>query len=363
MKINQQLAQDIVKRTMKIINYSVNVMNDEGVIIASGNPLRIGELHIGAVLALRNSSVIEIDDEQVLKWHNEVRSGINLPITYQSQNIGVIGISGELEEVRYYARLVKMTAELIVEQAHILEREQWHRRYREDFILQLIKNNLSESQQIKQAQFFSFELNVERQVVIIQLNQPSVENVQQLVGYFESYFSTLEIAIDADKRIILLWNNEISSSFYKIKPSFLKRNEYKIAVGLRCYFAKDLHLSYQAALSTLDYGKKAYPRKTIYIFEKNKLPALLNNMTHSWYVEELLMPIEKLIEQDTKKVLFKTLKQYFLSNCDLDLTAQHLFIHINTLRYRLNKIEQITGLSFNKIDEKFVLYLSIILKR
>ncbi|MDG6881393.1 Sugar diacid regulator [Phocoenobacter uteri] len=363
MKIDQRLAQDIVKRTMKIINYSVNVMNENGIIIASGNPSRIGEHHIGAVLALRNSSVIEIDRELAQKWHNEVRSGINLPITYQSQNIGVIGISGELEEVRYYAQLVKMTAELIVEQAYLLEREQWNRRYREDFILQLLKNNLSESELVEQAQFFAFPLNVTRTVIIIQLTQPSVENVQQLVGYFESNLVNVEIAINAEKQIILLWENEIPTPIHHIMSPLFKKNEYRIAVGLKNCFAKALHLSYQTALSSLRYGQKAFPRKTCYFFEEYKLPALLNNMSHSWYVDELLLPVEKLIENDTKKVLFKTLQQYFLANCDLDRTAQNLFIHINTLRYRLNKIEQITSLSFNKIDEKFILYLSTILKR
>lgn len=58
----------------------------------------------------------------------------------------------------------------------------------------------------------------------------------------------------------------------------------------------------------------------------------------------------------------KPFNNIFLSNCDLYLTAEKLFVHPNTLRYRLNKIEQITGLFFNKIDDELTLYLGTLLE-
>jgi carbohydrate diacid regulator len=48
-----------------------------------------------------------------------------------------------------------------------------------------------------------------------------------------------------------------------------------------------------------------------------------------------------------------------LQDCDLHPCAEALFIHPNTLRYRLTRIEQITGLNFNKLDDKFLLYLRL----
>ena len=41
--------------------------------------------------------------------------------------------------------------------------------------------------------------------------------------------------------------------------------------------------------------------------------------------------------------------------------AQTLFVHPNTLRYRLAQIEQITGLSLHKTDEQTMLYLGMLL--
>ena len=113
-------------------------------------------------------------------------------------------------------------------------------------------------------------------------------------------------------------------------------------------------------MSTLHYGLKRYPRKTLYVCEEYRLPVLLACIADSWQAEELLKPLKGLFQQENAQLL-KTLQYYFFSNCDLALTAQKLFIHPNTLRYCLAKIEQVTNLSFNKIEDKLSLYLSTVL--
>ena len=137
---------------------------------------------------------------------------------------------------------------------------------------------------------------------------------------------------------------------------------YKVAVGVRLAEAGGdaLSLSYRTALTTLDYGLKQHPRKQYYLFEDYRLPVLLAGLADSWQAEELLKPLAPL-RMPENKVLLKTLQQYFLANCDPLLSAQKLYIHPNTLRYRLTKIELVTGLSFNNIDDKLSFYLAIVL--
>ena len=48
--IDSKIAQDIVNRVMKVIPYNVNIMNQEGVIIASGDRSRLNKIHRGALL-------------------------------------------------------------------------------------------------------------------------------------------------------------------------------------------------------------------------------------------------------------------------------------------------------------------------
>lgn len=359
MKLNTQIAQQIVKRTMGIIQRSVNVMDEEGVIIASGDPARLNQKHTGAIIALRQNRVVEVDDELARQWQFEARAGINLPIHYLGKNWGVVGISGEPKQVRAYAELVKMTAELIIEQHILLEKAHWQRRYKEEFILQLLKGTLNPAECAKQAAFFDFDLALPRAVIIIQLSQATAEQLQERVGYLEQTYPQQEIAILALDQIVIL--NPLTEMTHfeptKLFTEQVSPHSYKVAVGAM-QPGQSLHFAYKTALATLRYGLKQCPRKCSYFFHHARLPILLHELADTWQAKEAIKPTEVLYQKPENATLTKTLTHYFLANCDPVHTAEQLFIHPNTLRYRLAKIEQLTGLSFNRIDEKCMLYLS-----
>lgn len=366
MQLDTTIAQKIVKRAMQIIHYSVNVMNDDGVIIASGNPKRLSQRHTGAILALRENRVVEVDQLLAQKWNFEAQPGINLPIHYLGKVIGVVGISGDPTQVKQYAELVKMTAELIVEQHALLEQERWRHRYKEEFILQLLHGNLNWQEIEQQAEFFSFDLTKSRVVILIKLLHPNSDSLQHLINYLEQPEFAQDVAILSLDQVVVLKTQTmptvLSQQIKTLLPTDYTRQDYKMAVGasLNMPLSEQLPLSFQSAQSTLSYGMKHHPRKNIYRFEEYRLPVLLTGLSSSWQGQELLKPVVPLFAGENA-TLYKTLQQYFLANCDLHLTAKKLFIHPNTLRYRLAKIEQLTGLSFNKIDDMLSLYLSTIL--
>ena len=363
MKLNKSIAQLIVRRTMQIIPNSVNVMDENGVIIASGDATRLNQRHTGAILVLRNNRSIEIDDALAKKWNYEAKAGINLPITYLGAGIGVVGISGDPNNVRPYAELVKMAAELIVEQSALLEKERWDRRYKEEFVLQLIKGGLSHKQISQQAIFFQLEAATYT-VILIKLQSSTAENLQLLLAHLEHHFPDIATAVvDLDKIILIyplksnLENLKKSKVLFELIPHNQSIGDYKIVVGMFVSTLLQLDFAYQTALQTLNYVEGIHAKKGLYFFSDYKLPALFADFTHSWQGKELLTPFHILIEHEDCRLLLKTLQQYFLSNCDLAHASQKLFIHPNTLRYRLNKIEQITSLLFNKIEDKFILFL------
>ncbi len=88
---------------------------------------------------------------------------------------------------------------------------------------------------------------------------------------------------------------------------------------------------------------------------------LLNKIkAEPWRYQQLQSPLDKLKQHDPRGTLVKTLTAFFDQNCDLAQTCQVLHIHRNTLRYRLDKIEQQTNLEINKISDITRLYLAII---
>ena len=147
----------------------------------------------------------------------------------------------------------------------------------------------------------------------------------------------------------------------RIKQLLARIPHFKVRIGVGDYFAGTggLARSYQTARDTLRRGMSQAPRKQVYFFEDYRLPVLLGSLADSWQADQLRAPLLKLAKEDAKGTLQKTLRQYFLQDCDLHPCAETLFIHPNTLRYRLTRIEQITGLNFNKLDDKFLLYLGL----
>jgi len=60
--LDASLAQSIVDRAMQILQTNVNVMDESGLIIASGERARIGARHEGALLVLAQGRAVEIDE-------------------------------------------------------------------------------------------------------------------------------------------------------------------------------------------------------------------------------------------------------------------------------------------------------------
>lgn len=364
MKLSKTTAQQIVRRTMQIIPHSVNVMDENGIIIASGDPKRLNQHHTGAVLVLRRNQAVEIDENLAKQW--QLKAGINLPITYLGQNIGVIGISGEPNLVRPYGELVKMAAELIVESNAQLERAHWQHRYKEEFLRQLLNGRLDEQSLKQQAEFFRIDLNQAVAVILIKLHTPTEQNLQKLQHYLAQHFPQFATVVTNLTSIALFYTASPERLTKTLLQRFLPPQDtfhgYTLAVGMPVADFSLLHRSYQTALDTLHYAETHHIQKHYLNFQDYCLPVLLTEFSQSWQGAELSSLVHQLAAHDPHNHLRKTLRHYFLSNCDLDHTACRLSIHPNTLRYRLHKIEQITGLSFNHIEQKFMLYLGSMLE-
>ncbi|NLL88158.1 MAG: PucR family transcriptional regulator [Firmicutes bacterium] len=76
------------------------------------------------------------------------------------------------------------------------------------------------------------------------------------------------------------------------------------------------------------------------------------------YAHELL---GDLVENDRNKKtdFIQTLKIFLRHNCNLKKAAEELFIHYNTLRYRIAKIEEITGLNLDCAEQRFCLQVAL----
>lgn len=399
--LDQQIAKQIVSRTMKIIGHNINVMNGQGVILGSGDPKRIGSTHEGALLAIAQNRNVEIS-QQVASGLHGVKPGINLPLHYQGQIIGVIGITGDPSELTHYGELLKMTAEMIVEQANLQDKLQWENRQREEFILQLIKAQIADDEQLHRwAKQLDIDISLPRVAAIIEVSEKHRHSLVEVNNPFNG-LSNAEQSIDGQnprvsetlKQVLHLLQNPdrgnliamtSMSQLVILKPAFLDGKQwdpelenqridkllqrlpaqmdlnFKIALGHFFPEKGGIARSYQTAQETLSLGKQLHPGGTKYLFEDYSLQVLLAGLKHDWRGQALATPYQQLAKADKNGQLRKTLAAYITHFGDAQQCANALFIHRNTLRYRLDKIQQLTKTDIQSLHGLLSLYLGQLL--
>ncbi|HIE4389538.1 MULTISPECIES: sugar diacid recognition domain-containing protein [Serratia] len=366
----ESTARQIVQRAMSIISHSVNVMDSNGVIIASGNPSRLFQRHEGAVLALTENRVVEID--AVTAAHLKgVRPGINLPFSFHSQQVGVIGISGEPGQVRAYAELVKMAAEMMVEQAALLDQHQWEKRYREELANQLLQPQPASGSLEAMAAYLGLDLQQPRIVWIAELQDTQPHLLRELLTELEQTQREALIAITGFNEMILLrpaslvqgeWNvKQERKQAQQLQSQLQSRFNLRLIVGGFFSGEAGLHRSSLTARATQAMAKRLKLRHKTLFYQDYPLPSLLCDLGEDWRAQELSRPWQVLGEQDEKGVLRSTLRHYFSRNCDQTQTAAELHIHVNTLRYRLQRIEAITELKINQLTDALQLYIGMLM--
>ncbi|RTZ17875.1 XRE family transcriptional regulator [Vibrio aquaticus] len=377
MQLNTLIARQIVERATKIIQFPVNVMDENGIIIGSSDPSRLHRTHEGALLAIHDNRIVEIN-QTVASTLIGVKEGINLPVVYQDNVIGVVGISGQPDEVRSYGELVKMAAELIIEQEALMAQIQWNKRHREELLLQLIQGStLSENQLLSIAERLDLNLSQPRIAATVKVipkqGQPlTQEHLQKLVHLLEypERDNIVGIVSVSNNEVVVLkpvtvvndkWNlEEEKTRVKKLLRRIAQETDFSIKIAMGQYFpgVDGLARSYETAKATMagsDNNKQA-----ILFYQEHKLAVLVGGLKQDqWRRAQLLEPLGLLQQKDDKGVLAKTLRVFFDQDCDLAQTCAVLHIHRNTLRYRIEKIEEITNLKISSLDHKVQLYLAI----
>ncbi|WLR51146.1 PucR family transcriptional regulator [Bacillus tianshenii] len=132
-------------------------------------------------------------------------------------------------------------------------------------------------------------------------------------------------------------------------------NEYTNISSLRkCYLEALEVIKTSKFIST--YQHVSYEYKKLGVFRYLETISQQNNQSN--YVnEELLLLKQK--DQTNQTSLLKTLEVYLLNNCKLKPTAEQLFIHTNTLKYRINQITELTDIDFSDFNLKCQLYIDL----
>jgi carbohydrate diacid regulator len=365
--LDQKTAQRIVDRAMQVIGHSVNVMTPDGVIIASGDPLRVGEIHQGARYVAVRGEPLAVDAHNAEQFPG-VRHGVNVPITVGLQVVAVVGISGEPAKVLPFADLVKVTAELMLEHTALLELGQHRRRQIEGTLLALINGRTVPQVWLERVGFDRAQPRIALIIEPAQLPGPD-DFVISLMRQLEISDKSLLLAQIAPQRLLVLvpvkppgtseQRSMTEQSLKRLQRHLPAAIHASMVIAVGQYTESNLRGCYESALATMTYGRRESPHFKTHCYSDSPIAILWESFHPGWQQHELLRPLHALQAHPRHLLYARTLQAFFDANGDVQQCASTLYLHRNTIRYRLKSIEQLTGLSPFKLSELLHLYLAI----
>ena len=356
--ITKQLAEEIVGQTMIRLNHNLNVMDTNGMILASGDADRIERIHEGAAYVAKSKTPLWITEENLTNWHG-TKPGVNMPVFFQEKLVGIIGITGNPEDLKEIATLVQLTTEMMVHQSLITSRVEWIRKLKELIFEELTSSEPPSPLVKERLSLLQFKETGPFVTLLIESND-FLPSPQRTIELLESHFEKDSVLIghsQLNELFILSSGLDDSSLNTKIPKLFQlsqKNSSVRIGVGSPVETLKEVWYSYKTAKNALEFGPKD---KQLIYFEDVELLALLKRNPQS-EVQQFSKRILNGLSED----MLHTLTVYFACNTNSTTSAKTLDIHRHTLSHRLNKVKEITGYDPSIFKDAVSLNIALLLR-
>ena len=239
---------------------------------------------------------------------------------------------------------------------------------KDSFIKNLLLDNLLLVDIYNRAKKLHIDADVRRVVMILELEQErehsSMESVKSLFGGKSKDFIT---AVDEKSIIIVkeLEENEGYEEMDKLAQTILdtlgleKENTTHIAYGTIVSELKEVSRSYKEARMALDVGKIFYSDKNVVAYNRLGIGRLIYQLPLplcQMFIREIFdgkSPDE--FDEET----LSTINKFFENSLNVSETSRQLYIHRNTLVYRLDKLQKTTGLDLRVFDDAITFKIAL----
>lgn len=363
MQLTTELAQPIVERAMAILQRNVNIMDADGIIVASGDTTRVGSVHAGAVAVVRTGRRLEIHPEDLPNWDG-VRLGVNLPLRLNGRIVGVVGITGPPDEVRPFGELIREMVQLMLSQARSAELERTMALAREALLRELLTGSGELSDRlVREAALLGLDAATPYAVLLCELS-PGAEPSAVLAERFmaDAGIAPCVMAGPWEGRLVVVAGAAAASLAEPLQRSLPPGSA--VAVGRTERGIAGLRSSFRTALATLDAGRRLHGAGAFAAddFHLEMVLATVPAADAHDYVSRVLGGLPPGTAR-AGAVLRQTLRSFFRSNLSVSGAADALGVHRHTLVYRLDQVADATGFDPRTSDGAVRLYLALLLER
>ena len=347
--ISNQVLQTTIDGLKNITRIDICVMDTEGKALAT--TINNVEEYEDAVMAFVESPA----DSQVLKGYQFFKVFDDHQLEY------VILAKGDSDDVYMVGKLAAFQIQNLL----VAYKERYDK---DNFIKNLLLDNLLLVDIYNRAKKLHIETSVNRVVFLIETKDEKDSNALETVkGLFAGKSRDFITQVD-EKNIILvkeLKEEEGYEDMEKTANVILDMLNTEAMISVHVSFGtivneiKDVSRSYKEAKMALDVGKIFYSDQNVIAYSSLGIGRL---------IYQLPMPLCKMFigeifgentPDDFDDETIATINKFFENSLNVSETSRQLYIHRNTLVYRLDKLEKSTGLDLRVFDDAITFKIAL----
>ena len=352
--MSNRLFQGVIHQMRGAIDRTIGIIDETGTIISCSELGKIGEVKSAAAAkAFAESNATVIEGVTYKTFGNQIHPEY------------AVFIDGEDELAIKYADLSAVTLNSL--------KQFFDEKYdRGIFIKNVILDNILPGDIYLKARELRFNNETSRVVLLIRVpDQTDASTFDVIQNLFPD--KTKDFVININETDIALIKDVktgiASKDIEKLARSIadsLNTELYThaiIGIGTTVVGIKDLAKSFKEAQVSLEVGKVFDTEKTIVSYESLGIARLIYQLPTT-LCEMFLHEVFKIgsIDSLDHETLF-TIQRFFENNLNVSETSRKLFVHRNTLVYRLEKIKKITGLDLREFDDAIVFKVALMVKK
>lgn len=335
---------------------------------------------------IKNSSLKEV----LNKYHS-------YPIGVNNEVYGyIIYLKLKEEDIKndYYNTLSHANTALVLDFQKKISSMQIENRHKNEFVQDIIMNNIKYKEEVsKRAEIYGWDFSESARLVVVvdidnfkdqylklenKNSNDDLESVREQImknatKIMKSYFKDSVYATLSDSIVFLLqpkgndlkaFNSHLKKCCGEIRLSTLQKYKYSVTIGVGDLKEDimDMHKGYEEAQMSIKIGRVLYKKDSTVFYKELGIFKLLYSIYENKDVKEFCTScIGKIIEYDENhnSDLLNTLTVILENDWNLKVSADVLFIHYNTMKYRYKKIASIINEDLNQSDVRLNLSLAL----
>jgi len=348
--ISNQILQNTIDGLKAITRIEINVLDSDGKVLASTED---------DVLEDYSNVISEFVLSQA---ESQLMMGYHFFKIYDDHTVEyVLSARGEADDVYKIGKIASFQIQNLL----VAYKERYDK---DNFIKNLLLDNLLLVDIYNRAKKLHIEMDAKRVAIIIETKTEKDINALEVVrSIFPSKTKDFITAVD-EKNIILikeLGEKEEAKDIEKISAAILDTlnseamSSCYIAYGTVVHDIKDVSRSYKEAKMALEVGKIFYTDHHIMGYNRLGIGRLIYQLP----VPLCKMFISEIFKyrspDDFDEETLETINKFFENSLNVSETSRQLYIHRNTLVYRLDKLEKNTGLDLRVFDDAITFKIAL----